>query len=949
MRRRDLLQAAAMAAALPLAPRPRRKRRDAGDAWTFALDDRLRWTLAPSRGEPVVAGGEIAVEFAGAPPIPLRALDGLRRFRYGGGNAPAGWSVVGVARGVEVTARFEDGRPAAGPPAREPAWPQVAVSLRGLDDDVSLVALHFLDSGTARVPALGRTGAPTHRRTDPATRPSAGRALLVNGYQSWSACRVVTAGGPEEVTGHWQLATLGERTGAATRRRTVRRGGPPVPAGLGLAFGTEDGGAGRFTLGKAGVCAFSHFGRRLLGASYPPALATLSILPSDTPLDALGALAARAREAPLPDAVPAGWCSWYELYGGVTEADVLANLALARATFDPRSFRVIQVDDGFQRATGDWDTNAKFPHGHRWLTDAIHAAGFQAGLWLAPFAVADRSGIPVARPHWLLRDDAGAPLLFATREDWGGRIYALDAAQREVQDHLRDLMRHATAEWGYDYLKLDFLHYGAEGTSAGRWQSGAEAYRAGLRAMREGAGRAFLLGCGAPLQHAVGLFDGMRIGEDVDASWEGIQPAAAAALRRAHLHRRAWLDDPDALVVREPLTMDEARAWASVVALSGQMTLASDRMDRLSPERLELLKRTMPVAPVAARACDLATPERVTAPALWAGSARVADLPARWRFRPGDDPAWSDPGLDDGGWEQIAAGSPWEEAGHPGLDGFAWYRARFTAPRHASAGSLALEIGRIDDADETYLNGRRIGASGAMPPAYATDWQGYRRYAVPRDAVRWGRDNVVAIRVYDGGGPGGLYSFRRDRPPAWLLAPVRADWWMLGAVNWDDEPRRMALDLAALGLDGPLVAYDVWQDARVGDVDGRWAGLIAPHSATVLSLRRRPRAPCVIGATRHIVQGAVDLADERWDAKRMVLSGRAVRLDERPYAVTLALPAGFAARSCRGDADCRIETGAPTHEERRTASGPPSVRLVFPAPAGRDLSWEVAFGKAGRR
>lgn len=940
MRRRDLLQAAVMAAALPVAGRPRRRRRAAGDAWTFALDERLRWTLAPARGEAVVTGGEIAVEFAGALPIPLRALEGVRRFRHGGGNAPAGWSVVGTARGVEVTARFEDGRPAAGDPARATAWPEVGVSLRGLGDDVTLVAVHFLDSGRARVPALGAAGA--------LRAAGRGPVLLVNGYQSWSACRVVRAGGPEEVTGHWQMATVG--TAAQRHRSTGARGTARPPAGLGLVFGTEDGGAGRFVIGAAGVRALSHFGHRLLGASYPPTAAALSILPSDTPLDDLGDVAARARDAPLPDTVPAGWCSWYELYGGVTEADVLANLGVARATFDPRSFRVIQVDDGFQRSTGDWDTNDKFPHGHRWLTDAIHAAGFQAGLWIAPFAVSERSGIPVARPHWLLQDDAGGPLVLATRDDWGGRIYALDAAQREVQDHLRDLMRHATEEWGYDYLKLDFLHYGAEGGHAGRWQSGAEAYRAGLRAMREGAGRAFLLGCGAPLQHAVGVFDGMRIGADVDASWEGIQPAASATLRRAHLHRRAWLGDPDALVVRAPLTMDEARAWASVVALSGQMTLASDRLERLDTERMELLQRAIPVAPLAARACDLATPDRGTAPALWAGTARVADLPARWRFHAGDDPAWSDPALDDGGWERIAAGTPWEEEGHARLDGFAWYRARFTAPRRAPAGALALEIGRIDDADETYLNGRRVGASGTMPPAYASDWQGYRRYAVPRDAVRWGQENVVAIRVYDGGGPGGLYSFRRDRPPAWLLAPVRADWWMLGAVNWDDAPRRMALDLAPLGLDGPLVAYDVWRDARAADVDGRWAGRVAPHSATVLSLRRRPRAPCVIGATRHIVQGAVDLADERWDGKRMVLSGRAVQLDRRPYAVTLALPAGFVARNCRGDAECLLEAaGTGAHAHRGTAGAPGSVRLVFPAPEGRDLSWEVAFEKSGRR
>src|SRR5512140_498363 len=102
MRRRDLLQAAAMAAALPVAGRPRRRRRDAGDAWTFGLDEHARWSLSSARGAAVVAGGEIALELAGAPPLPLRALDGLRRFRYGGGDAPAGWSVVGTTRGLEV-------------------------------------------------------------------------------------------------------------------------------------------------------------------------------------------------------------------------------------------------------------------------------------------------------------------------------------------------------------------------------------------------------------------------------------------------------------------------------------------------------------------------------------------------------------------------------------------------------------------------------------------------------------------------------------------------------------------------------------------------------------------------------------------------------------------------------------------------------------------------------
>ena len=924
MRRRELLEAAILS---PVLPRRQRGALRTDGGWAFSLNGRDRWTLAPARGDPVVAGAEIAVELADGTRFVLAGLTGTRRIRFGGRDEPAGWAMIGSSDGLEVSARFADGT---GDPDRAPTWPRIDVSVRGLAETRILEAIEFLDSGRAEVPAYGRTGVPAYRRTGVP-------ALWLNGYQSWDGCRTIVPGDLEE-TGHWMLATL-------AARRPARASGA-APSGLGLRFGPADSGEGRFIVARAGVKARCHPGRRLVGAPFPPATASLTIVPADDPQDALARLAAGDLTRPLPPAVPAGWCSWYELYGAVTEADVIANLQVARRYFDARWFRLIQLDDGFQRSCGDWDANDKFPHGHRWLTAAIHEAGFLAGLWLAPFAVAERSGVPVARPEWLLRDERGEPLVVATREDWGGRVYALDASQRAVQDHLRDLMRHTVDEWGYDYLKLDFLHYGALGTRADRWHSGAEACRAGLRALREGAGRAYLLGCGAPLQPSAGLFDGMRIGEDVDATWEGIQAASGATLHRAPLNRRLWHNDPDAMVVREPLSLAEAQAWVSVVALGGGVALASDHLPRLTVARLDLLKRAMPVAPVAGRALDLATPEHVSAPGLYAETTRVAALPSEWRFQPGDEAAWSAPDLDEAAWEPIAAGAPWESgAGREALDGHGWYRARFRAPRRAPAGALVLDLGRIDDVDEAFVNGTRVGGTGTFPPRYRSAWQAYRRYPLPRDLVRWGRENVVAVRVYDGGGPGGWYSFRRDRPPSLVLAQVLGDRWMLAACNWDDEPRRMTVDLAANGVAGPLLVYDVWREERARDVDGRWAGTVDGRSATVVALRRRPRWPCVIGSTRHVVQGAVDLANERWDARRRVLSGRAIRLDDRPHAVTIALPAGFRARECSGDLECRLEpdqrSGVPA--DRRAGSGPAAVRLVIPAPEERDCAWEVSF------
>src|SRR6266550_277286 len=93
---------------------------------------------------------------------------------------------------------------------------------------------------------------------------------------------------------------------------------------------------------------------------------------------------------------PAGWCTRAEWSGTVAEADVITNLDFSAAHFDRRFFRHIELDDGYQQAIGAWDPNPRFPHGHAWLTDQIHARGFKAGLWVAPFGVAEASGVPTA-------------------------------------------------------------------------------------------------------------------------------------------------------------------------------------------------------------------------------------------------------------------------------------------------------------------------------------------------------------------------------------------------------------------------------------------------------------------------------------------------------------------------------------------------------------------------
>ena len=141
----------------------------------------------------------------------------------------------------------------------------------------------------------------------------------------------------------------------------------------------------------------------------------------------------------------------------------------------------------------------------------------------------------------------------------------------------------------------------------------------------------------------------------------------------------------------------------------------------------------------------------------------------------GDAPSWSEASLDDSGWKAIRIGMSWERQGHAGYDGYAWYRLRFQIPKalqhHPDFSihqSLKLSLGKIDDVDQTWFNGMLVGQTGKFPDAFQPAWLTTRTYFVSKDLIRWGAENVIAIRVYDGNGEGGMYEGKCQlEMPSW--------------------------------------------------------------------------------------------------------------------------------------------------------------------------------------
>ncbi len=313
----------------------------------------------------------------------------------------------------------------------------------------------------------------------------------------------------------------------------------------------------------------------------------------------------------------AGWCSWYQFFHGVREDDVRRSLDALTRRRSEFPIDLVQLDDGYQRAIGDWlETNDKFPRGLAPLAREIRAAGFRAGIWTAPFCVVPESELFARRPNWLLRE-GDEPFRALLHFEWtpGGKVFALDTSQPEVRRHLLRLFA-ALAGMGFSYLKLDFLYAVAmQADAADPEFTRAQRLRAGLEAIREGAGdEAFLLGCGCPIGPAVGLVDGMRVGPDVAPRWrvpakdavrgiEATQPSLENALRntlaRAWMHRRLWLNDPDCLMTRAhdtELTRDEVTTLAGAVAASGGMLLISDDVASLDEAQSRLLRETAAIA-----------------------------------------------------------------------------------------------------------------------------------------------------------------------------------------------------------------------------------------------------------------------------------------------------------------------------------------------------------------
>jgi len=146
---------------------------------------------------------------------------------------------------------------------------------------------------------------------------------------------------------------------------------------------------------------------------------------------------------------------------------------------------------------------------------------------------------------------------------------------------------------------------------------------------------------------------------------------------------------------------------------------------------------------------------------LAACGARREDIAEGWSIFHGDDPSFAALELDTSAWERVDL--PERLYQQPGKQ-VVWLRRDLSIPAGWAGEDIGVFIGKITDAEQTFLNGIQIGRTGSEEP-FLPSWNQDRAYLLPPQLLAREGRNVLAIRIFTTSIPS-----LRSRP---FIAPYR--------------------------------------------------------------------------------------------------------------------------------------------------------------------------------
>lgn len=119
--------------------------------------------------------------------------------------------------------------------------------------------------------------------------------------------------------------------------------------------------------------------------------------------------------------------------------------------------------------------------------------------------------------------------------------------------------------------------------------------------------------------------------------------------------------------------------------------------------------------------------------------------------------------------------------------------------------------------------------------------------------------------------------FENDPPRVWVLnydaGGVRRT--TIGLFNWGDKDAEISVSAQRLGLrpDATYAGFEFWSSRTMPPLKGRLRERLPPRSSLILAVREIANHPLLLGTSRHVTQGAVDVVEEAWNASQQTLSG----------------------------------------------------------------------------
>jgi len=315
------------------------------------------------------------------------------------------------------------------------------------------------------------------------------------------------------------------------------------------------------------------------------------------------------------------WNSWDYYFKMFEEEDLLENIK-AIGDFNrnaDRNVKMIMLDDGWFNDFGDWRANGRFPSGLKGVTDKIKNAGFDAGIWVAPFHVSYFSKAFQRTPEILSSFRDGKSRL----EEWAfGPVGFVDPTSPSGEKFLTNVFK-KLKNAGFSCFKVDFIHYlitfGKDKHFINDKLGRIEVIRRGLSIIRDAIGEdAYLLTCGCPPEAAIGIADANRIGGDISAYDSTVKMNVKFMASRYWMNNLLFTSDPDFLIVRSDATAEDthhnpihfnpetgsrsgapwhsensSRLWATLAAMSGGFMVLADHLGKLKPSGIEMIRTTL--------------------------------------------------------------------------------------------------------------------------------------------------------------------------------------------------------------------------------------------------------------------------------------------------------------------------------------------------------------------